>query len=637
MIELYKAGAIHSTIISSVASISPYLWSIPESIEPGSDYKVKISSINQPALFDTSDSDFSISAGNITITSPNGGQSWMAGSSQTIFWTDNIDGDVIIELYKADTLHSIISGPTASDGVKNWTLPFEIESGNDYKVKIRSVDNSGIYDFSDADFDIEGFEITVISPNGGEIWYVGEDYNIIWTDNLTGNIEIHLLKGGEFLSVIDASDPSDGIKTWSLPSSQETGSDFRIRIASLDNSNIFDISDSTFTIAHKVLVVAPNGGESWQAGSEHTISWSDNITGNVRIELWKADIFHFLIDPSAPSNGNYNWTIDPTLQADNKYKIKIISVEDTTVNDYSDDNFEIFAGSITIASPNDGEIWQAGELRSIRWIDNINENVQIDLYKGGSLHSNIVASTNSDGNYNWTIPFTLESGSDFSVKITSVNSSNTFDFSNKNFTIVGKEITVTAPNGGESLTKGKTYFITWEDNLSGNIEILLYKGGILQDLVENSTPSDGSYTWQISSNLPSGSDYQIKIASLEESSIFDFSDAEFTISDVVSVENISNEIPEIYTLYQNYPNPFNPRTKIEFGLPEESSVSLKVYDLTGQEVEVVLDNDNLYPGTFRVDFDGSYLPSGIYFYILLAKSNASDLAIRETKKMILMK
>ena len=65
-------------------------------------------------------------------------------------------------------------------------------------------------------------------------------------------------------------------------------------------------------------------------------------------------------------------------------------------------------------------------------------------------------------------------------------------------------------------------------------------------------------------------------------------------------------------LYEVITNPFNPQTKIEFGLPEESSVTLKIYDLTGQEVNVVLNNENLYPGKFRVDFDGSNLPSGIY-------------------------
>jgi surfactin synthase thioesterase subunit len=636
-IDLYKGGILHSVITPSTPSDGSFEWNF-SGATMGSDYKIMITSIDLPALRDSSNNNFTLFTGDITISSPNGGESWKAGSAQTIFWADNISGNVTIDLYRSDTLNSIISEPTSSDGARDWQVPFDLESGNDYKVKITSVENDSIFDFSDAYFSIEGFEISVTSPNGGEVWYVGQDYNITWNDNLAGNVEIHLWKDGIFHSVIDASDPSDGIKTWSIPPGQETGSDFQIRIASLENSNIFDLSDNTFSLSHSIVVEAPNGGESWQAGSDATIAWTDNLTGNIKIELWKAGVFHSIVESSALSNGNYTWRIDSGIPAGTDYKIKIISIEDTADFDFSDDNFEIFAGSITVVSPNGGEIWQAGTDYSINWNSDIGENVKIDLYKGGSLHSTIVTTTTNDGTYSWTeMPFTIESGDDYQVRISSVTNPNTFDLSDGKFTIVGNEITITTPNGGETWIIGEPYFITWEDNLTGSIEILLYKGNILKYVIDSGDPSDGSKTWTIPAAIQPGSDYKIKIASLEESVIFDFSDAEFTITDVTSVENITNAIPDIYQLYQNYPNPFNPQTKIEFGLPEESTVSLKIYDLTGQEVDVVLNNENLFAGTFRFDFDASYLPSGIYFYILIAKSNISDLAIKETKKMILMK
>jgi hypothetical protein len=235
------------------------------------------------------------------------------------------------------------------------------------------------------------------------------------------------------------------------------------------------------------------------------------------------------------------------------------------------------------------------------------------------------------------MPFTTESGSDYQVRISSVTNSNTFDLSDDEFTIVGNQITITSPNGGEQWVIGDPYFITWQDNLGGSIAIYLLKGAQIALIIDGSDASDGSYGWTIPANVQPGSDYKIQIESRDNGNIFDISDAEFTITDVVSVENITNEIPDIYQLYQNYPNPFNPQTKIEFSLPEESTVSLKIYDLTGQEVDAVLENENLFAGTFRFDFDASYLPSGIYFYILVAKSNISDLAIKETKKMVLMK
>jgi hypothetical protein len=85
-----------------------------------------------------------------------------------------------------------------------------------------------------------------------------------------------------------------------------------------------------------------------------------------------------------------------------------------------------------------------------------------------------------------------------------------------------------------------------------------------------------------------------------------------------------------YTLGQNYPNPFNPSTNLEFRVADFRFVSLKVYDVRGQEVQTLV-NGSLQPGTYNVTFDGSKLSSGIYYYTL----KAGDFT--ETRKMILVK
>ena len=94
----------------------------------------------------------------------------------------------------------------------------------------------------------------------------------------------------------------------------------------------------------------------------------------------------------------------------------------------------------------------------------------------------------------------------------------------------------------------------------------------------------------------------------------------------------NSEIPSEYSLSQNYPNPFNPVTKIKFTLPKESSVTLKVFDVTGQEVKTIIDGLNLRAGSVTYDFDGTQLSSGIYFYTLFADGSRVD-----TKKMVLVK
>ncbi|MBZ0204478.1 MAG: S8 family serine peptidase [Ignavibacteria bacterium] len=75
----------------------------------------------------------------------------------------------------------------------------------------------------------------------------------------------------------------------------------------------------------------------------------------------------------------------------------------------------------------------------------------------------------------------------------------------------------------------------------------------------------------------------------------------------------SIEIPNYFSLSQNYPNPFNPSTSIKFSLPKAELVTLKVYDVLGKEVAVLV-NEMKEPGFYNVDFNGSNMASGIYFY-----------------------
>lgn len=98
------------------------------------------------------------------------------------------------------------------------------------------------------------------------------------------------------------------------------------------------------------------------------------------------------------------------------------------------------------------------------------------------------------------------------------------------------------------------------------------------------------------------------------------------------VTDVSPEvsIPEVYSLEQNYPNPFNPATTIRFNVPEQTHVSLKVFNSIGQEVASLF-NGVRSAGTHEIYFDASKLSSGIYFYQIQTES------FKSTKKMILMK
>ena len=103
-----------------------------------------------------------------------------------------------------------------------------------------------------------------------------------------------------------------------------------------------------------------------------------------------------------------------------------------------------------------------------------------------------------------------------------------------------------------------------------------------------------------------------------------------TVNTITGILERTNEIPTKYVLYQNYPNPFNPTTKIQFAVPKTSTVRLNVYNILGQQVAELV-NQELSQGVYSINFDATKLNNGIYFYVL----QTGDFS--QTKKMILLK
>lgn len=98
----------------------------------------------------------------------------------------------------------------------------------------------------------------------------------------------------------------------------------------------------------------------------------------------------------------------------------------------------------------------------------------------------------------------------------------------------------------------------------------------------------------------------------------------------IGITPISNFVPVSYNLNQNYPNPFNPSTSIKFDIPKSSFVKLKVMDVTGRILDVLV-NENLKPGTYEMNWNASKYSSGVYFYSLETKD------FKQTKRMMLIK
>ncbi len=86
----------------------------------------------------------------------------------------------------------------------------------------------------------------------------------------------------------------------------------------------------------------------------------------------------------------------------------------------------------------------------------------------------------------------------------------------------------------------------------------------------------------------------------------------------------------IFTIEQNYPNPFNPSTRIKYSIPQSSQAQIKVFDILGNGIETLV-NEEKPAGSYEVEFDGSNLSSGVYFYRMQAGN------FIKTKKMVLLR
>jgi hypothetical protein len=109
-----------------------------------------------------------------------------------------------------------------------------------------------------------------------------------------------------------------------------------------------------------------------------------------------------------------------------------------------------------------------------------------------------------------------------------------------------------------------------------------------------------------------------------------------TVSLISGINNIKNGLPLVYELYQNYPNPFNPGTIINYALPFSSNVKIEIYNILGERVRELL-NAQRNAGYYSVSFNTAGLSSGVYLYMIEAKSLDGKIVYRDTKKMLLLK
>ncbi len=391
-----------SNAFSSDGSDNSYTWSVPGNYS-GNNFRIKVQTDDSriATVSDQSDSTFRINQGGssgafVQVITPNGGQVWRQGDTQTIEWTfndglssSNLGYRTRIKLLNGfSEVAEITSNTTSYDGTNRftWLIPSSnTYQGNNFRIRVQSDDSriSTVSDESDNVFSINttgggsgNSFIRVQQPNGGESLSSGQNYDIRWSfdDGISGGnvgyrTRIILLDGNsEVLTIANNATSYDGSSnsyTWFV-SNNYSGNNFRIKVQTDDNriSTVSDQSDSTFRINQggsgnaSLQVVTPNGGQFWRSGDTQTIEWTfnDGISGSnvgyrTRIKLLNGFSETAEITSNTTSfdgTNRFNWSIptSSTYQGSN-FRIRIETDDSriNTVSDQSDNTFMINASS----------------------------------------------------------------------------------------------------------------------------------------------------------------------------------------------------------------------------------------------------------------------------------------------------
>lgn len=543
-IELLKGGSLYSVLASSVSG-NGYAWTISDSIPIDTTYKIKILNTSDTTIADTSKAAFSILAtapgSEIKLVQPNGGDQWALGTIHLVSWTDNFTDPVMVQLIHGDSVYCVLES-SATDNRYAWTISDTIPTDTTYKIRVIDTQDTSISDQSDTTFSIIahplGETITLVQPNGGDKWAVGEQHLISWNDNFSDPIKVELIHADTLYSVLDSSNTINRY-VWTVPDTIPIDSLYKVKVVSTVDPTISDESDTTFSIlAHplgqSITLVQPDGGEKWAVGGSYLMSWLENFSAPVRLELYHADTLYDVLDSSNTDN-RFTWTVPDTIPVDSSYKVKVIDTQDTTIYDESDTTFTVLSHPlneyITLVQPSGGDKWAYGEDHLISWYDNFTDPVKVELYHADTLYA-VLDSSNTDNRLPWVVPDTIPADSNYRIRVINTVFPSIWDQSDTTFTVLkhplNLTITLVQPNGGEKWAVNTAHLLSWNDNFVDPVMVELYHADTLYSVLD-STNTDNRYAWTIPDSLQIDSTYRIKVIDTEDTAISDQSDTTFSV------------------------------------------------------------------------------------------------------------
>lgn len=298
-----------------------------------------------------------------------------------------------------------------------------------------------------------------------------------------------------------------------------------------------------------LTVTSPDGGELWMQGTSQYITWDSEGSGTdyVKLQLYQSGSPVYTITPSCSNVGSYRWTVSSQV-APGQYVLRITDTENLNAWDESDGLFTIILPTmLRVASPNGGEIWGRGMVYPVTWATvytGVSASIQLVEVGTGQRWNIGTVPDASVGKFSWMIPSTQGIGSDYQIW---VYISGTYDCSDSWFSIVDipKSLKLLYPNGDEQLERGRTYNLKWESDgtiVGGDVKIELYSGSENLESIADTTENDGKYEWTVGSGLLCGNNFRVKVTSLSDTGIYDYSDAYFGVTSFIQPDRVDESI-----------------------------------------------------------------------------------------------
>ena len=484
--------------------------------------------------------------------------------------------------------------------------------------------------------ELNGKVLAVLSPNGGEVLPAGEETSITWNSVNVSDIRIEYTtdNGYNWQEIIASIPTSTGSYTWTTPNTNSN--ECRIRITDVSDNNVYDKSDDVFSIqSYGLTLISPNGGESYIPGITTLITWDNTLVAHIKIEYTTDNGLNWIeiTASTSASSGSYDWII-PDIISD-ECKVKITDITNYAIFDESDNVFSIISyipiydiQYTTIPGP-DGTYpsLMAGEVITTLGIvtavgySGYNNNFFISSPEGEPWKGIYVYNANTEPAIGDMVEVNGEVVEYFGF--TEFHTPEVIVLSSGNpipEPIVVNTGDLVTPVNAEAyeacLVKVENVTVTQEPNP--------YNEWYIDDGTGECQVDDKIFAYQASL----GEQFTYIIGAL------DYGYDEYGINprdmDDLCVYSIDYPSNNSSTLNQNTPNPFKTHTSITYSLPQSSNVIMNIYNLKGQLVKTLV-NEDKSAGNHTVDWLAENMKNGIYFCKMQTKNKTF------IRKMILMK